>query len=139
MSGMFANKLYDVITLYDCMQDPASMAWLISMDVPLPGAIPPGAYPTPEEIKRTLDSITGIHVDYLEGQSCWQAAAIHREDVSWAILAVQDYSGNPAEPHHFGFVAGWDEMILLITSHLVRVCGPLVLLPPSGAAPQIVM
>lgn len=136
---MFANKLYDVITLYDCMQDPASMAWLISMDVPLPGAIPPGAYPAPEEIKRTLNSITGIHVDYLEGQSCWQAAATHREDVSWAILAVQDYSGDLAEPHHFSFVAGWDEMILLITSHLARVCGPLVLLPPSGAAPQIVM
>ena len=115
------------------------MAWLISMDVPLPGVIPPGAYPSPEQIKQALDSISGIHVDYLEGQSCWQASATHREDVSWAILTVQDYSGDPAEPHRFSFVAGWDEMILLITSHLARVCGPLVLLSPSGAPPQIVM
>jgi hypothetical protein len=109
------------------------------MDVPLPGVIPPGAYPSPEQIKQALDSIANIRVEYLEGKSCWQALATHREDVSWAILTVQDYSGDPAEPHRFSFVAGWDEMILLITSHLARVCGPLVLLSPSGAPPQIVM
>ena len=136
---MLKNKLYDVITLYDCVQDPASLAWLITMDVPLPGTIPAGRYPTPDEIRQRLENIPSIDAHFLTGRSCWQATLTHREDVSWAVLELRDYTGNQADPHHFVFTAGWDEVIVLVTVHLARLCGPLVLLPSSGAAPQIIM
>jgi len=130
--------LYDVVTLYDCMQDPATLAWLTHLDLPLPGTAPPGRYPRPEEIKLCLESIPGLRISYLISEKAWVAAILSRNDITWASLAVKDYDGNPDNPHHFCFPAGWDEIILLVVSKLVRVCGPLVLLPDSGDLPQLI-
>ena len=139
MTGMNSQKLYEVITLFDCMQDPATVAWLVSAGVNLPDEIPPGQYPSPGDIQQVLESIPGIRVDYAVGHSVWQATVTHRKDVSWAILAVKNYSGDPQETHHFYFTAGWDEIIGLVTVQLAKHCGPLVLLHDSGAPPQVVM
>lgn len=136
---MWSDKLYSVITLYECMQDPATVAWLMQMDVALPGTIPSGRYPSPEKIMRILDALSGFRVDYHIGKSSWQATVRNRKDVSWATLAVKDYAGDPKVPHKFYFTGGWDEMILQVTFHLAKYCGPLVLLHESGAPPQIVM
>jgi hypothetical protein len=133
------EKLYDVITLADCMQDPATVAWLVQSGIPLPHAIPPGRYPTPEEMRTVMDAIPGIVVDYLTSDSVWEATVRSRKDVSWAILALHDYRGQEDAPHHFFFKAGWDEMIELVTVKLARRCGPFVLLPDSGAVPKLLM
>ena len=132
------NILYDVVTLFDCMQDPATLAWMAHLDLPLPGTAPPGRYPTPEEIGDTLENIPKLKASYAVSERTWEAGIISREDISWANLVVKDYDGHFQKPHHFYFRAGWDETILLVTSHLVKTCGPLVLLPDSGDQPQIV-
>lgn len=139
MTGMVSQELYEVVTLFDCMQDPATVAWLVSAGITLPREIPPGQYPAPADIQQVLDSIPFILVDYKISQSVWQATVRDRKDVSWAILTVKNFSGDLQESHPFFFTAGWDEMISLVTAYLTRVCGPLVLLHDSGAAPQVVM
>lgn len=130
--------LYDVVTLYDCMQDPATLAWLAHLDLPLPGTAPHGRYPSPEEIKETLENIPGLKASYAVSEKVWEAGIISRQDITWANIAVKDFNGDPESHHHFYFRAGWDETILLVTSHLVKICGPLVLLPDSGDLPQVV-
>ena len=130
--------LYDVVTLYDCMQDPATMAWLVHLDLPLPNTAPPGRNPAPLEIAQVLDNIHNIRVSYLVSDKAWEAAITSRVDVYWATLAVKDFSGDPEEAHPICFPAGWDEIVFLVTSHLAKLCGPLVLLPDSGDVPQLV-
>ncbi len=136
---MSIQKLYDVVTLYDCMQDPATVAWMVHIDVPLPGATPAGRYPTPNEIREVIQAISGIHTDYVISDAVWQVTVRSTKDIFWGNLAVIDYSGDPDEPHHFVFTAGWDEIIQLVTSQLAKRCGPLVLMHDSGAPPQVVM
>lgn len=130
--------LYDVVTLYDCMQDPATLAWLSHLELPLPGSAPPGRYLSPEEIKVSLESIPGLKIFYSISKNAWEAGIVSRKDITWANLSVKDYNGDPDSPHHFCFTAGWDEIITVVTLHLVRKCGPLVLLPASGDQPQLI-
>lgn len=130
--------LYDVVTLNDCMQDPATLAWLAHLDLPLPGTAPPGRYPTPEEIKASLESIPGLKIFYSISINAWEAGIVTRKDITWANLAVKDFDGDPDNTHHFCFTAGWDEIITIVASHLVKKCGPLVLLPDSGDLPQLI-
>ena len=130
--------LYDVVTLYDCMQDPATLAWLSHLDLPLPGTAPPGRYPSPEEIRASLESIPGLKIYYSISKNAWEAGIVSRKDITWANLAVKDYNGDPDLPHHFCFTAGWDEIISMVASHLIRKCGPLILLPDSGDLPQLI-
>ncbi len=139
MTGMKTQALYHVVTLSECMLDPSTLTWLVQSGVPLPGEIPVGRYPTPNEIKTILDAIPGIRVDYRISHTVWQASVTGRKDVSWASLLVQDYDDDPDAARPFYFEAGWDETITLVTARLARVCGPLVLLHDSGAAPRIVM
>lgn len=136
---MSMEKLYDVVTLFDCMQDPATVAWLAQSGAALPDLIPPGRYPTPEEIRSLLDAIPGIQADYLISDTVWEVTVRSRTDILWAILSIKDYRGNADQPCHFYFKAGWDEIIDLVTTHLAKKCGHFVLLPDSGAAPKIVM
>jgi hypothetical protein len=138
-NAMPMEKLYDVVTLADCMQDPATVAWLVQSGLTLPDIIPSGRYPTSEEMRNMIDGIPGITVDYLISDSVWEATVRSRKDVSWAILTLHNYQSQDDAPHHFYFKAGWDEMIELVTVKLARQCGPFVLLPNSGAAPKILM
>lgn len=130
--------LYDVLTLYDCMQDPSTLAWLAHLNLPLPDTAPPGRYPEPSEIKAVLESIPDLRVTYKISEKVWEAGLMSRKDIFWAYLAVRDYSGDPETSHHFYFPAGWDEIILQVTTKLVKRCGPIVLLPDSGGLPQLV-
>lgn len=134
---MINQNLYDVVTLFDCLQDPATRDWLAQHQIPLPGTIPPGRYPSPAEIKTVIESIKGIKANYVISQRVWQVSIQHRTDVSWAVLRVREYSGDSDAPYRFDFAAGWDEMIELVSSKLVEICGPLVLLPDSGELPKI--
>ncbi len=135
---MYGQKLYSVVTLYDCMQDPATLAWLVHTNIALPGELPPGRYPTPSEIRKVIEGIPGLRTNYLIADCAWQATLTSREDICWASLQIKNYTGNPDEPHFFIFDSGWDEIILTVTSHLAKLCGPLVLLHDSGVAPQVV-
>jgi hypothetical protein len=139
MGVMITHKLYEVVTLFDCLQNPAMQDWLVQNDLPVPDDIPHGRYPSPMEIKGVVESIQGIRTDYVISQRVWQVSFFHRKDVSWAVLAVRDYFGDPDAPHRFDFIAGWDEIIDMVCLELVKICGPLVLLPDSGAPPKIFM
>ena len=139
MTGMMTQILYSVVTLAECMQDPATLDWLTAAEVPLPDEIPPGRYPAPAEIRRVVDNIPGIRTDYRVSSSVWEVTVTSRKDVSWAILAVQDYCGDEEAQCRFYFAGGWDEIILIVAGKLAKVCGPLVLLHDSGAVPQVVM
>lgn len=132
------SEFYQVVTLHECMQDPAALAWLAQGDAPLPGEVPPGRYPAPSEIREALESIPGLRVEYRVSRSVWQASLTSRSDVSWAVLQVVDYCGDEDRPHRFCFTGGWDEVIQLAASRLAAVCGPLVLLHDSGAHPMVV-
>lgn len=136
---MRSDVLYQVASLSDCMQEPATLAWLVTADVPLPGMIPEGRYPSPAEIKAVVDAIPGIRAEYLITDRIWQVTVTSRSDVTWARLVVGDYDGDIDSPHPFYFEAGWDEIIMLVVSHLARKFGPFVLLHDSGAPPQVVM
>ena len=136
---MSNEELYRVVTLSDCMQDPATLAWLMQSDVALPGLIPAGRYPTPAEIQSTLDAMTGIRAQPIISEYIWQVTVTSRTDVTWARLIVNGYTGDPHAAHRFYFEAGWDEMVFQITSSLARICGPFVLLHDSGAAPTVIM
>ncbi len=85
-----------------------------------------------------MEGLTGVQTEYLVGRAAWQVTIRDRQDVGWAILAVDGYRGEADVPRPFYFIAGWDELILQAAAGLARVCGPLVLLPESGACPQIV-
>jgi len=120
------------------MQDPATVAWMIHANVSLPEEVPPGRYPSPAEIRKALDAIPGIRVTYLVSERAWSASMISRKDVSWASLAILDFNGDSDVPHPFCFEGGWDEMIHLVSSHLSKQCGALVLLHDSGTAPVVI-
>ncbi len=139
MTGMKKQILYSVVTLAECMQNPATLDWLVHAHVPVPEMIPPGRYPTPAEIRLVLENTPGIKATYQVSPSVWVVTVTSREDVTWAVLSVQDYCGDEEMPCRFNFTGGWDELILLVSSKLARLCGPLVLLHDSGAAPQVVM
>ncbi len=136
---MKTQILYSVVTLAECMQDPATLAWLVHAEVPLPEVIPLGRYPTPAEIRHVVDNTPGIRAAYQVSSSVWEVTVTSRKDVSWATLAVQEYCGDEEAPCRYNFSGGWDELILLVTSKLARQYGPVVLLHDSGAAPQVVM
>jgi hypothetical protein len=136
---MAKDELYRVVTLSDCMQDPATLAWLMQSEVALPGQIPPGRYPTPAEIQSTLDAMTGIRVTPIVSDRVWQVTVASRSDVTWTRLVIDGYTGDLHAAYHFYFEAGWDEMIFAITANLARICGPFVLLHDSGATPQVIM
>jgi hypothetical protein len=139
MTGMKTQNLYSVVTLAECMQNPATLDWLVHADVPVPAAFPPGRYPTPAEIRSVLENIPGIRLTYRVSPSVWEVTLTSRKDVTWAILAVQDFNGDEDAACRFYFTGGWDELILLAAGRLVKTCGPLVLLHDSGAAPQVVL
>lgn len=139
MVAMVNTALYQAVTLAECMQDPASLAWLIQSNCPLPERLPHGRYPTPMEIQSVLDSLPGIRVTYRITSVVWQSTIQSRKDVAWAILRVQGYDGDPDQPLPFSFEAGWDELILQVTARLVPLCGPFVLLHDSGAAPWVIL
>lgn len=138
MTGMKMQTLYSVVTLAECMQNPATLDWLVHSEVPLPEGTPPGWYPTPAEIRRVIENTPGIAASYRVSPSVWEVTVTSRKDVTWAILIVQDYCGDEETSCRFAFSGGWDELIVLVTSRLARQCGPLVLLHDSGAAPQVV-
>lgn len=135
---MSAAYEYQVVTLFECMQNPATLAWIEPFKLPLPDRIPPGRYPTPLEIRGVVENLSGVKADYLVGKTSWQVTVRDRRDVAWAVLALRDFCGEVDLPHPFFFTGGWDEIILLVTSRMAKLCGPLVLLHESGAAPQIV-
>ena len=139
MTVMRQQRLYSVLTLFDCMQDPSTVAWLVHANVALPDETPPGRYPTPTEIRTVVDGVPGVRTDYLVSDTAWEVTVRSRKDVCWACLAIRGYCGDPDAPHYFYFSAGWDEIILLVASQLTKRCGPLVLLHDSGALPQLVM
>ena len=138
MTGMFNAYQYKVVTLNECMQNPATLSWLMQSGLSLPENIPPGRYPTPLEIRGVMEGLSGVQTDYLVGKSAWQVTLRFRKDVGWATLAVENFSGQTDAPHHFYFTGGWEEVILQATAALAKHCGPLVLLHESGARPQII-
>jgi len=85
-----------------------------------------------------MEGLPGVQADYLVGRTSWQVTIRDRKDVGWAILAVEGYHGETDIPLPFYFAAGWDELVLQAAVGLARICGPLVLLPESGASPKIV-
>ena len=129
---------YQVVTLFECMQNPATFSWLEQFGFSLPDQLPPGRYPTPLEIRGVMEALPGVKTDYLVGRSAWQVTLRYRKDVGWATLAVKDYSGDNDVSHSIYFIGGWDELILQAATGLAKLCGPLVLLHESGAAPHII-
>jgi hypothetical protein len=135
---MLTHYQYKVVTLLECMQNPAAVSWLAQSGLSLPDQAPPGRYPTPLEIRGVMEGLPGVQTDYLVGSITWQVTLRDRVDVAWATLAVEEYCGKIDVPHAVCFTDGWDELILQAAAGLARICGPLVLLPESGARPQIV-
>lgn len=138
MTCMLSAYQYKVVPLYECMQHSATRSWMEQAGLPLPDRVPPGRYPTPLEIRAVMESLPGVQTSYVVGKAAWQVTLRYRNDVGWATLAVDKYSGNLEDPHAIYFVGGWDELIQQSAAALAKGCGPLVLLHESGAPPQIV-
>jgi hypothetical protein len=138
ITDMQNSPLYTVITLAEAMQTPSTRDWLTLAGVHLPATTPSGRMPAPAEVKAVLENLSGVRVRYQISDSTWQASVTSRKDVSWASLRFGAYAGNPQDSQPFIFEDGWDEVVLLVASRVARLCGPLVLLHDSGAAPQVV-
>ncbi len=131
--------IVSAVPLFECMIDPATMDWLVGLGVKLPETVPPGRYPTPDEMRQVLETLPGIRVDFTISASTWQATVRARRDVSWASLYFPDYAGDDFEPQPFIFDGGWPEIMVMILQPLAAGCGPFILLDESGAPPRIVM
>ncbi|MFW5713905.1 MAG: hypothetical protein ACOCYU_04465 [Brevefilum sp.] len=81
MTAMSDYYAYRVVTLIECMQNPATLAWLEEFGLSIPDRVPPGRYPTPLEIRGVMEALPGIKTDYLVGRLTWQVTLRTIKDV----------------------------------------------------------
>ena len=115
--------------------------WLSSLDVACPEGV--GRYPSLQELRAVLDHLDGYTVSYSTDRALpghWYADIVQadQEDGDWAYIVVNDYTGDETATAEFWFERGAPRVMLRILQQLASVCGPLMLVPDSGALPVVV-
>jgi hypothetical protein len=111
-----------------------------NMGPPSPSEV--GRNPTPRELRTVLDELSGYTVDYLVGPGNWQADVDAKTGLrpfrSTTLVSVIDFQGEETTPHLFCFEKGDLTLNILIVERLSRLCGPLFVVPDTGARPLLV-
>lgn len=134
--------LYNVFPL-----SPDIVEWLDANQIAHPQAIGETRNPTPGELRKVLQSLTGIHIEYdvrleydLSANIGTYGAFITTDDTGetpWTQVNVSDYAGEH-QPHHIWFDKGWPSLILRILIKLTALTGPLLLVPDTRERPVVV-
>jgi hypothetical protein len=130
------SVLYSILPL-----DEQVVAWMGEHEVTPPAGWSPGRYPTPAEVRQTLETLEGYRVDYRVTPRSWSAViedTAGNSDGRWATIDSIGYAGSDDNPLHIYFSRGWREVIVRITERLTSVCGPLIIVPDSVAYPHLV-
>lgn len=114
-------------------ENPDFRAWLKHNDVELSHDIPYGRYPTPRELRRILDSMPGIQVEYLLrdlrgdplGKYVWDAYI--SSDGDFTEIWVQNFEGDEDVMLPFFFRRG-SRLVHRIAQEVVNLCGSYLLM-----------
>lgn len=100
---------------------------------------PPGQsrFPTPNEVRATLDALEGYTVKYDEGTEDWLATVSDARDPTygpWTSVRMGKGGDHPQAdtPQPLSFKSGSTELIVHICERLSHRCGPLIIYPDSG-------
>ncbi len=127
-------------TVLPVASHPDLVGWLEKYNInvpPLPGN---NRYPSPEEIKTTLDNLEGYQVTYDIDSQHWRAHVVSDKSPKrkWAKLHVADFQGDEQSPHDFWFDQGDPGVNLLILKLLSATCGPLIMSADANAVPILI-
>jgi hypothetical protein len=127
-------------TVFPVASHPDLVEWLKKYNIDLPPLPDNNRYPSPQEIKTTLDNLAGYQVTYDIGLQHWRVHVVSDKSPKrkWAKLHVADFQGDEQSPHHFWFDQGDPGVNLLILKHLCRICGPLIMSADANAVPILV-
>jgi hypothetical protein len=99
-----------------------------------------GRAPTPNELARALDALSGFNVDYNISDGVWQAQVDDSTDPQngmWTLVNVMQPTGAD-DPCKFYFEKGSPELIVQILHHLSAITGPFALVPDTGCPSLVV-
>jgi len=116
-------------------------SWMCSLDIACPEGN--GRYPTLQELREVLDHLDGYTISYSMSRvfpAHWYADIVRADHKNgdWAFIVVNNYNGDETDTHEFYFERGAPRVMLPILQQLVPRCGPLILLPDTGAPPVVV-
>lgn len=109
--------------------------WLATFGI----ACPPGQsrFPTPHEVRATLDALEDCTIDYFEGTEDCAATVTNTtspDQWPWTSVRTGKAAGDAAAdtPQPLSFKSGSTELIVQICERLTHLCGPLIIYPDSG-------
>jgi hypothetical protein len=87
---------------------PDMVAWLEKYNIDVPSFSENNRYPSPQEIKTTLDDLVDYQVTYDIDAEHWRAHVVSEKSPKrkWAKLHVVDFQGDEQSPHDFWFDQG---------------------------------
>ena len=127
-------------TVFPVASHPDLVEWLKKYNIEIPPLPDDNRYPSPQEIKTTLEELAGYQVTYDIDPQHWRAHVVSNESPKrkWAKLHIADFQGDEQSPHDFWFDQGDPGVNLLILKHLSRMCGPLIMSADANAVPILV-
>jgi hypothetical protein len=119
---------------------PDLVGWLKQYNIDVPSLPDDNRYPSPQEIKTTLDELAGYQITYDIDSQHWCANIVSDESPKrkWAKLCIADFNGDEQSPHDFWFDQGDPGVNLLILKRLSTICGPLILSAGANAVPILI-
>jgi hypothetical protein len=114
--------------------DSAAQAVFEQKGAALPDGWERSRNPSPNELRRVLESLPGWRSDIHPGPGRWQASVEDPSDphAYGALIDVRDYRGDADSPHGFVFSRADPELAMQITERLTHTCGPLLFFCDSG-------
>lgn len=101
-----------------------------------------GRNPKPYEVREVLDDLSEYAISYSVTENNWQADIRAKKGIPLlhanSLLNAVDYKGDESMPHLFCLEKGDLRLNLSIAEHLSRICGPIFLIPDTGAQPILV-
>ncbi len=132
--------LYHVVPLGLC-DAPEYADWFARFDIMLADRGTPSRHPTPRDIRSALDTLEGYSVHYVAVPPVFDADvsdALDPEHGAWTSLHGLNFEGDEDAPVRLYFAKGWEDLIIRIAERISRLCGPLVFVPDTDAAPVLI-
>ncbi len=112
--------------------------WLTEEGLPTPAT--DGRAPTPNEIKKALETLDDQAVSYNISEGVWQAQIDDLDSPTtgpWTMLNVLEFKDSD-EPCKFYFAKGWPELIVKVVHRIAQISGPIAIVPDTGCPPAVV-
>jgi hypothetical protein len=111
-------------------------AWLDGLAIAHPAPSDNARGPSPREVFEALDRVGGLRAEVSRGEDGAEID-IRVEEVEgarWTTIRLSECAGDD-RPSQLAFSKGWEDLIATIVEALAARCGPLVIVPDSGAEP----